>query len=71
MIIIPQYIDFKTWANNLFIDLPDLNIPIADSEENWKGWALRLIEENTLNSVPLPNTFSNWKLWADYFVNNV
>ena len=71
MIVIPSFIDFITWSRSLFIDLPDLNIPIVELEEDWKTWATRLIEENQLTSVPLPNTFSNWKLWADYFVNNV
>lgn len=70
-IVSPQGIDFMTWAANLYIDLPNLNIPLATSEENWKEWARTLLLENVLVNVPLPDNFGNWQNWADYFVNNV
>jgi hypothetical protein len=71
MIIIPKNISYNEWANNLYIDLPSLNIPLAESEENWKEWAQRLIDINQLVNVPLPNIFPTWNIWAEYFVISV
>ena len=70
-IVSPRDIDFLTWAANLYIDLPNLNIPLTTSEENWKDWARTLLLENALVNVPLPDNFGDWQNWADYFVNNV
>jgi hypothetical protein len=70
-IVIPRDIDFLTWAANLYIDLPNLNIPLATSEKTWKEWARRLLLGNELDGVPLPDNFTDWQNWADYFVNNV
>jgi hypothetical protein len=70
-IVIPRNIDFVTWAANLYIDLPNLNIPLAMSEETWKEWAQIMLLENELVNVPLPDNFTDWQNWADYFVNNV
>lgn len=70
-IVIPRDIDFLTWAANLYIDLPNLNIPLAKNEETWKEWARTLLLENELDGVPLPDNFIDWQNWADYFVNNV
>lgn len=71
MIVIPTGIDFVKWANNLYIDLPSLNIPVIKSEDNWKEWGQRLIEENRLVNAPIPNNYNNWKIWAQFFINNV
>lgn len=71
MIVIPHTIAFIPWADSLFIDLPDLDIPKATSEDDWKRWARELININQLSSIPVPETFSNWREWAYYFVNNV
>ena len=70
-IVIPRNIDFVTWVANLYIDLPNLNIPLAMSEETWKQWAQIMLLENELVNVPLPDNFTDWQNWADYFVNNV
>jgi hypothetical protein len=70
-IVIPRDIDFLTWSANLYTDLPNLNIPLATSEETWKEWAETMLLENEIVSVPLPDNFDNWQNWADYFVNNV
>ena len=71
MIIIPHNISFDLWANQLFIDMPALNIPIANQFVDWKDWGRRLIEENQLVSVPLPNNFDDWRIWAEYFIQTV
>lgn len=71
MIIIPYNIDFTSWAENLYIDLPDLNIPLPPSEDQWQLWADRLIEENKLTSAPLPKYYNNWKIWAEYFIETM
>lgn len=70
-IVIPRNIDFQKWAANLYIDLPNLNIPLPPPVEDWKRWARTLLLENELDSVPLPDNFDDWQNWADYFVNNV
>jgi len=69
MIVIPEHIDFVTWSSTVQVDLPNIDVPVATSEEEWKSWALFLIEENELIQVPLPDQFDNWRDWADYFVN--
>lgn len=70
-IVIPRNIDFVTWVANLYIDLPNLNIPLAVSEETWKELVQTMLLENELVNVPLPDNFTDWQNWADYFVNNV
>lgn len=70
-IVIPRDIDFPRWAASLYVDLPNLNIPLPPPVENWKQWARTLLLENELVGVPLPDNFEDWQNWADYFVNNV
>lgn len=68
MIVTPDYINFVDWSSTLQVDLPDFEIPVAKSEDEWKSWALFLIEENKLIQIPLPDQFDNWRDWADFFV---
>lgn len=70
-IVIPRNIDFLTWTSTLYQDLPNLSIPLAESEANWKQWAESMLLENELVAVPLPENFNDWRNWAEYFVNNV
>lgn len=70
-IVVPRDIDFLTWTATLFTDLPNLNIPLAESEQNWKDWAETMLLENDLVNIPLPENFENWRDWADYFVNSL
>jgi len=71
MIVLPLGINFEEWAATLYIDLPNLNIPLAPSQELWKEWAQNLLLDNKLVDIPLPQNFSDWRIWAEYFVNNV
>jgi hypothetical protein len=70
-IAIPHGITFLDWADNLFTDITNLNLPLAESEENWKEWAETLILDNDLTNVPLPENFNDWRIWAEYFIKNV
>ncbi len=70
-VVIPTNIEFIPWTSTLVIDLPNLNIPIARTEDDWKSWARHLIDINQLAGIPSPNYFDNWREWANYFVNNV
>ena len=70
-IVVPKYIDFITWTGTLYQDLPNLNIPSAESELNWRDWAESVLLENELINVPLPENFDDWRNWAEYFLNNV
>ena len=69
MIVNPNGINFVDWASSLVIDLPDLDIPVINDEDEWKEWALFVIEENKLGQFPLPENFSNWREWANYLTN--
>lgn len=69
MITIPYHISFVDWASTVQVDLPTIDVPVANSADDWKEWALFLIEENDLIQVPIPNNFKDWRDWADYFVN--
>lgn len=71
MIVIPHGIDFLNWTATLYIDLPNLNLPLATNESNWKEWAENMILDNELTNVPVPESFTSWRNWAEYFVNNV
>lgn len=70
-IVVPIGLDFLTWANSLYESLPQLNLPMATSEDEWKDWAESLILDNDLVNVPLPESFTSWQNWAEYFLNNV
>lgn len=67
MIAIPDHINFVDWAGTLQVDLPDIEVPRANSEAEWKTWALSLIEVNNLEQTLLPEQFQNWRDWAVYF----
>lgn len=71
MIVIPKGIEFEEWAYQLYIDLPNLNLPLAPVQENWKKWAETLILDNDLVNVPLPESFDDWRIWAEYFIQNM
>jgi hypothetical protein len=68
VIVIPDYISFVDWTSTLQVDLPNVEIPLANSENEWKTWVLFLIEENESIQIPLPDQFNNWRDWADCFV---
>ncbi len=71
--ILPLGISLRTWANNLIIDFPDDDIPILQSEDEWKQWAQQLIQCDTFgdNNSPGPEDFRDWLTWAQavYYTN--
>jgi hypothetical protein len=76
-ITLPINIDFKEWASQISIDLPNVEIPIPpDDVRNWKGWASQVVYSSNLINVPLPTDISyensdDWKDWASYFVDSI
>ena len=70
-IVVPYGIDFITWTCTLYDSLPQLNLPMATTEDEWKDWAESMILDNDLVNVPLPESFDSWQNWAEYFLNNV
>lgn len=75
--VLPLNIEFKEWASQIRIDLPDVTIPVPpDSVENWKGWASQVVNSNGFTNVPLPTAtaypeLEDWRNWAAYFINSL
>ena len=75
--ILPINIEFKEWASQIRIDLPNINIPIPPSDINdWKLWASQVVQDHSLINVPLPTLTAypheeNWRNWAAYFINSI
>ena len=70
-VVVPSGIDFQTWADSLYQDLPNLNIPTPPQEDGWREWGEQMLLENELVNIPLPENFDDWRNWAEYFLNNV
>lgn len=75
-IVLPLDIEFKEWATQIRIDLPDIIFPLAFPVDKWRIWASHVVNSNKLFNVPLPTDigYSNnndWRKWAAYFINNV
>jgi len=75
-VVLPLKIDFLTWSAQIRQDLPNINIPIADSLEGWREWASQLINDNQLSNIPVPTKLAypeleDWQKWACYFVDGV
>lgn len=77
IITLPTDIEFKEWASQINIDLPNLSIPLApDDPIFWKEWAEQVINSNGLNNVPVPTDTvytdpEDWREWAAYFINSI
>jgi hypothetical protein len=70
-LVLPIEISFLDWAHALYIDLPHLDIPIAQDEKNWQEWAARLCEINQLSpNIPISYQMPTWQEWAHYFLQN-
>lgn len=73
--ILPQGINLRAWANSLFVDFPNDNIPILLQEEDWKEWGNQLIQAESFfsNNAPTTETYNDWQPWANhvfYVMNN-
>lgn len=74
MPVLPVHISFMNWASQIQRDLPNINVPIIESEEKWRDWASQLIHGNNLTNVPQPTHMSfpgpeDWRKWAAFFIN--
>jgi len=48
------------------VDLPDLNVPLAMSETEWREWAKRLRDLNSLDDIPIASQeYKTWREWAE------
>jgi hypothetical protein len=73
--MLPDFTDFKTWANSLTIDFPTDDIPYLYDENNWKQWGNTLIQTTSFsqNNAPSPENYSDSLKWAKdvfYSMNN-
>lgn len=71
----PQFTDFKTWANSLFVDFPTDDIPSLYDENDWKRWGEILIQNTSFseNNAPSPQNYNDSLKWAQdvfYSMNN-
>lgn len=74
--IIPKNIDFRTWASQIRIDLPNVTMPLPPAVEHWRKWASQVVNSNQLKNVPLPTKTGypkdeDWKKWGVYFINSM
>ena len=75
--VLPLNIEFKEWASQIRIDLPNIDIPVPPaSVEGWKGWASQVVNGNGLTNVPLPTAdaypeIEDWRNWGAFFINSI
>lgn len=71
--IIPQNIDFKSWANQLRNSYPDNNIPIVSNENDWTNFPSMLLSNRCFEdkNIPLVVGFTNWRDWASEFLLSI
>jgi hypothetical protein len=73
--ILPIGINLRNWANSLFVDFPNDDIPILTQEANWKEWGNRLVQGESFfrNNAPSTDIYGDWQPWANhvfYVMNN-
>jgi len=73
--LLPLGIDFKNWASQLLIDLPNVNIPNPAKIDDWRDWASQLLIDNNLPNVPSAHHLlyqgkDGWRSWAKVFISN-
>lgn len=74
-VALPINIDFKDWASQIRIDLPNIAFPNPPDIKFWRGWADQVINSSGLSNLPLPTRSvypkdEDWKIWAAYFINS-
>jgi len=66
--IIPIYMTFQEWANQLNIDYPSDIIPIVDDRysSDWKEWAQVVVGSRSFSAAgaPDPIIYDTWEEWA-------
>jgi|NOAtaT_7_FD_contig_21_8719162_length_716_multi_5_in_0_out_0_2 hypothetical protein len=72
-ITLPVKIDFKTWAQQIIEDLPNIEMPFPGEEEDWEDWVSKIILNNPGIDVPIAKyltykTSEHWREWAEHFV---
>ncbi len=75
-IVLPLNIEFKEWASQIRIDLPNISFPNPFPIEEWRSWASQVVNSNNLSNVPLPTDIGypnneDWNKWAAYFINSI
>ncbi len=62
----PQGLSLLFWADTIFVDFPNDNIPVLVDEDNWKTWGEDLVAATTfsINSAPSPANYDDWHTWA-------
>ena len=65
-ITLPVGIRIEPWAAALFQDFPTDDIPILNSEQEWRPWGDSLIVCTTFAAAGSPGTagFDSWQDWA-------
>lgn len=75
MVIYPEYISLRNFADALFINYPNEQLPILENEKDWVEWASVLSGTGIFlrNNVPTPVSlkegkkeiyFDTWQDWA-------
>ena len=72
-ITLPVKIDFKTWAQKIIEDLPNIEISLPGEEKDWEGWVSKIILDNPDLNIPIAKylaykTSEHWREWAEHFV---
>lgn len=75
-LLLPLNIEFKEWASQIRVDLPNIDFPLPFPLEEWRDWASQVVNSNNLSNVPLPTDIcypnnEDWRKWGAYFINNV
>lgn len=67
--IIPKYISFNRWGNQLRIDYPSDTIPIIRNERDWQKMAKIIVSSKSFQTAnaPAPSDEKNWQEWAQKF----
>lgn len=76
IIVLPVGIEFDLWANQLWIDLPNQDIPLFQPGDDWREFASQLFTNTNLSNVPYPHEEiypgnEGWRKWAEEFINNI
>lgn len=71
MITDPYGVDFITWFDQLYADVPELIIkPKVWNEEDWRSVVELLLADPFCGKIGCPSTigFSDWRSWALEFI---
>lgn len=72
----PTLPTFEEWVAQLRIDLPNYDISISYTVNNWWEWANQFVLNNNLDSaIPLPTRIAypnkeDWKKWVLFVVSS-